>query len=215
MPIVTAIEEQKENKNRVSIFLDGEFFKGVSQEVILKLNLFKGKKINQNELSEILEIEEFEHAKSLTLKYLSYKPRTNFEITKYLKKKNIEGEVIKKVIEEIKNLGLINDDEYARQYALELIRKGKAGFNVIITKLIKRGIKAEKAKTLLNNLFKEGEELKMAFNLAEKKFKTIKHKEKQKIIKSINDFLIRKGFNFEIVNKVIRKLWKDYDESDS
>jgi len=215
MTIITAIEEQKKNKNRVSIFLDGEFFKGVSQEVILKLNLFKGKKINQNELSEILEIEEFEHAKSLTLKYLSYKPRTSFEITKYLKKKNTEGEVIKKIIKEIENLGLINDDEYARQYASELIRKGKAGYNVIVTKLIKRGISVGKAKNLLNNLFKEGEELKTAFNLAEKKFKTIKHKEKQKIIKSINDFLIRKGFNFEIVNKVIRKLWRDYDESDS
>ena len=215
MPTITAIEEQKKNKNRFSIFIDGEFFKGVMQDVIFKLNLFKGKEVNQNELAKILESEEFEYAKSLALKYLSIRQRTSFEIQKYLKKKNIEEATTKKVIQAMKTLGLINDEEYSKQYALELIKKGKAGYKLILNKLRNRGIKTENARDTLKELLNEDEELQIALNLAKKKLKLIAHKEKQKKQKSINDCLIRKGFNFHIVNTVMNKLFKAHNDSDS
>ncbi len=215
MYTITAIEEQKKNKRRYSIFINGDFFIGVNQDVLAKLNLFKGKQVDKKELTTIIQSEEYNKAKFLVLRYLTLRPRTRFELNRYLKNKGFDQTLINKTLKTVDDMGLINDDDYAQRYALELIKKGKDGYGSILNKLFKRGIKAEKAKTILNDLIKEDEEFQTAIKLANKKLKSIKHKEKSVKIRSINSYLIRKGFSFDIVNKVIRKLFKDNYDSES
>jgi hypothetical protein len=51
---ITAIEVQKKRPSRRSIFIEGEFFRGVAQEVVAKLKLKEGQEVNQEELGRII-----------------------------------------------------------------------------------------------------------------------------------------------------------------
>jgi len=61
---ITEIQVQKKHPSRRSIFLDGKFFCGVSDEVAVKFHLKRGMEIDDDELKELLYEEEFSKAKS-------------------------------------------------------------------------------------------------------------------------------------------------------
>ena len=66
MSQITKIEKQSKNKDRVNIFLDGEFCLGCSVELMVKFNLKENKEISEHELEQLV----FENEKSLALKKL-------------------------------------------------------------------------------------------------------------------------------------------------
>ena len=47
---ITKIEIQKKNKNRVNLYLDEEFYCGLSLETIMKNHLKEGFEINENQI---------------------------------------------------------------------------------------------------------------------------------------------------------------------
>ena len=212
MPTITKIEAQKKNKSRSSIFIDGEFYKGVDNQVVVKLGLRKGKEVNENELKEMIDEEELSRAKNYVLRYLSYKPRTERELVLYLKRKEFSQLISDRVLERIKDLGFIDDISYARQYTQELINKGQDGTSKILNKLIKRGINPELAKNMIEELTTEDNEFQRALTLAEKKLPSYKKYEFLIQKKKINDFLIRKGFRFDAVNQALQEVFKNQSD---
>ena len=71
MAIITKIESQKKNNDRVNIYVDGEFFMAVFTELIYTFNLKKGMEIDQNNLTYILKEEMYIKAKNKALNILS------------------------------------------------------------------------------------------------------------------------------------------------
>ena len=45
MPIITKIEAQKKNEDRVNIYLNEQFFMGIYKEIVFTLGLKKGMEI--------------------------------------------------------------------------------------------------------------------------------------------------------------------------
>ena len=83
----------------------------------------------------------------------------------------------------IKELGYINDYEYALLYA----KNSKYGEKRIEFELLKRGVSKSQIKEVLLNINKDsGDKLQKAM-------KKVKHKEENKIIQ----YLIRQGFELE------------------
>ena len=66
MKKITKIERQKRRKNRVSIFLDNTFFCGISENLMIKLDLFEGKEIDEEEISRLIKEKEFSEAREKT-----------------------------------------------------------------------------------------------------------------------------------------------------
>ncbi|GAI61233.1 unnamed protein product, partial [marine sediment metagenome] len=62
MKKITKIERQKKRQNRVSIFLDDIFFCGISQDLLLKLNLFEGKEVDEEMMGKLIEEKEITDA---------------------------------------------------------------------------------------------------------------------------------------------------------
>ena len=59
MPKVTDITFQTKNKSRCNIFVDGEFFSGVSLETVLKFRIKKGDEYNSEELKNLIRTTPF------------------------------------------------------------------------------------------------------------------------------------------------------------
>lgn len=132
-------------------------------------------------------IEEFDKLKTKVLKYILFKKRTEQEIRQ--KFKPDEGEMLDDVIEELKQIGYINDLNYIERAVNEYINLKNMSIKEIEYKLISKGIKKENIE---NYIYENREklldyEIKSATNIINKKIYSLEKKE-------ILNYLRKKGY---------------------
>lgn len=202
---ITKIEQQKNNQDRWSVFIDEEFAFGVSTEEIFIFKLTVGKEISREELENLLKEKDYSKAKDIALKFLSYKARSEKEVRDKLVSKEVESMTIDRVIEFLKRYDYINDEKFANSYVRERIRLKLEGRKKLVYDLRQKGIKQEIIDHVLDNT--DIDEIDQAIKLLEKKVhdKTeLDIKEKQRIYQ----FLLRKGFSYDIIKKVFDLYFK-------
>lgn len=84
-------------------------------------------------------IEEFDKLKTKVLKYILYKKRTEQEVRQKFKPDS--GELLDDVIEELKELGYIDDEKYIEKLVREYMNLKNLSIKEIEYKLISKGIK--------------------------------------------------------------------------
>ncbi|TBW74191.1 recombination regulator RecX, partial [Staphylococcus capitis] len=89
MPKITKIEVQKNNKERFNLFLDEAFEMGIDIDTLVKFNLKKNQMIDAAEMEKIQKYEHYRLGVNMAIQYLSYKKRTEKEVSDYLKKNDI------------------------------------------------------------------------------------------------------------------------------
>lgn len=83
---ITSITAQK-RPGRFNVFLDGNYAFSVSEEVLVKFQLSKGKELDSADLEEIFKADDLSKALNKALDYLSYSLRTEKETRQKLAKK--------------------------------------------------------------------------------------------------------------------------------
>ena len=95
------ISRIKKNNNKYTIILSDNSSLSFYSDTLIKYNLLKPREINDKELEEIINYNNFIDAYNKALKYISFKVRTKKEIKDKLRdySKNIVVDVIKKLDE--------------------------------------------------------------------------------------------------------------------
>lgn len=214
--IVSKIEIQKRNKDRVNIFVNDEFAFACSAELVYYHGLKKGVELDKNKIEDVVEADNYIKAKNAALKILERSYKTENEILKKLLEKKYNEKTIARVMAFLKEYSFVDDERYAKLYIKEKsksIGKGKIKYA-----LINKGIDEELIENNLNNISSDYEE-QVAFKLAEKKFNILIKSEKNsmKLKRKLCDYLIRNGYNYDIANRIINKIVvvEEYEEKQS
>lgn len=201
--IVTAIEQQKHQKERYSVFIDGEFAFGLIMQDILYFKLKEGQEISETTYHFIMENLVYIKAQDTALHYISYKMRTEQEVRKKLLEKEYADEVIERVIEFLKKYNYVNDLNYAQSYVKQSARLKPKGKIALKMELRMRGIKDMIISEVLEEI--QLNELDAAMQLIEKKGGTealSDEKKKRKIV----SFLQRRGYSYDIIKEAMNNM---------
>ncbi|HID0817958.1 recombination regulator RecX [Clostridium botulinum] len=203
--IITKIEVQKRNKDRVNVYIDEEFNFACSSELIYYHNLKKGKVIDQNSLNDIIKEDNYIKAKGYALKYIEKSLKTESQVKEKLYLKEYDEDTVNKVIRFLKDYNFIDDDKYCDMYIREKLNI--YGRNKIKYTLLNKGVKENIVIEKINNINEEKEK-KVAYKLAEKKYKImiLREKDKFKIYKKIWSYIISRGYNSNIAEWIINEL---------
>lgn len=201
---ITKIEKQKKNNKRYNLYIDGEFLCGIYDDTILKFGIASGDELTEKEINDIRNFDEYMYGKKAAFDYLSYRIRSISEIRKKLKTKKLTDENIDRVITHLTELGLVNDEDFARQLVSEKIKNKPAGRRSLEQKLYEKGISKDVSESVLNSILTDESEKELALKLYEKLKPKLKGLEKQEKKKKIYETLARKGFNYDIINEIIR-----------
>lgn len=144
-------------------------------------------------------IEEFDKEKTKVLKYILYKKRTEQEVRNKFEK-SIEQNLLEDIIEYLKDTNYINDKEYIEKTINNFIALKNLSIKEIKYKLITKGIKKEDIEDYIyeNNEELENYEIKSAENIIYKKQSLME-------IEEIKQFLLKKGYKLENINKAIKE----------
>ena len=209
---VTAITQQKKDETRYNIFIDGTYAFALPMQDILYFKLKEGKEVSEETVEYIQNSLIYIKAQDTALHYIGYKMRTVKEIRMKLSEKEFSEEVIEKVIAFLEKYGYADDREYCRKYIREKLRmKPKSGYALKI-ELRQRGISAR----IIDEVMAETEmdEAGDAFRWLERKSRGQWPPADEKQKKKLYDFLLRKGYSYDIIGEAFRQMNEAYGGED-
>lgn len=195
---VTAIEQQKNNKKRYNLYLNHEFYCGLTEESIVFHRIEVGRTFSQEKLNEILDSIETQFAFDKSLNLLARGMKTVYQMKNYLESKGFAPVVIENVITKLQKYNYIDDSAYIKTY-ISLNKKTKGEFR-IKHELMLKGV----SKDLIDEfvVFDDKQEIfENALMLAKKIVKD--NFIDQKMLTKVNRHLLSRGFGFSVVNEVI------------
>ena len=142
MAIITKIEAQKKNTDRVNIYINDEFFMSVFTELVYTFNLKKGMEINKENLKTLLDDDMYIKAKNKALNILSKADQSEKKIKEKLSSE-FEEHTIEKVLDFLRNNKFIDDKLLAQKIVNTNINLNKCGKNKIKQNLYNKGIDSE------------------------------------------------------------------------
>ncbi len=207
---ITQIIIQKKRKNRCSIYLDDEFGFGLHQDVLFQFGLKKGDSLTEDQIEEILYSEEKKKAKERALNFLSYRDRSEKEMRTKLKQVGFEEKIIDLVVDDLKKPKLIDDEKFALTFAKSKLATRPMGEYLLKQELVQKGINREIIEQTVGHIYEKKSPLKIALELAHKRKKLVANLDEIKAKKRVSDFLLRRGFNWDVVSQVIEQ-WEKID----
>ena len=148
-----------------------------------------------------------EEAYQKALNLLDYAPQTEKNIFIKLTKKGYSKNIIKKVIKKLQENNLINDLEYAKIYADNLIKIKHTGPIKIIFKLKSKGIDNEQAIIITkDSVSANGGESEILKKYIKKNIQSIKKLLEKNQIEKIKLKLYNSGFSVSVINKITKNL---------
>jgi len=200
---ITALKVQKNNSNRVNVYLDGEFSFGLY--LINARNLSIGMELPEEFVQKLLEIDQIEDGFQKCLRYISYKPRTKFEINKKLKEKNFSADQIDVITSMLLDKGYIDDFQYAKNWIENRAILKPRSNKLIAWELRNKKISDEIINQLTTEMVSEEELINLA---AEKYARRLSGYEKDIFFRKLTGYLIRRGFSYSNVTSVVQSTWK-------
>ena len=205
MGTITAINSQRRNPNRYSIFIEGKFVLGIDKKTVEDMDLKVGKLIDEKDLKKITSQEELNKGQAYALMLLGYRERSLREIRMRMRQKGYEEKLIEKVMKYLKDRNLINDKRFTRLWAESRIKKGYGSWR-IQSELEQKGVNREMADEILKDLYSGIDEVQVALDLVKKKRWLLK--EPQRLTEHVSNLLRRRGFSFEVISNVVEKIHK-------
>lgn len=187
----------------MSVYLDGEYAFGLAKIVAAWLKV--GQEISKENIEELKAKDKEEIALQKAVKFLSYRPRSEDEVRKNLKKHKFQEGIIEKVIDRMRRGGLVNDVNFAELWVENRSEFRPRGSRLLRVELRKKGIPDD----VIENATKDLTEDELAFRAASKQARKYKKLEWQEFRKKMNGFLARRGFDYGIISNVIPNVWEE------
>lgn len=214
MSKITSVESQKKNPHRFNIFLDGQFAFGADEDLIVDHRLVVGKEINQEQLEKLLWEASVGKLMEKVMALVDRRMRTEKEVRDYLRnlsfkrkvkdQEEISNQAVELIIEKLIQKRLLNDKEFAKAW-IEA-RGQKKGVKMLKNELYKKGISKEVIDEITST---EGLELRQDSGAEQLLIKRIPRWKGLPLVeqkRKATDFLLRRGFEYEVVKEIVEKL---------
>lgn len=202
---ITRIEPQQRRPGRRNVYVDGEFLIGLSVETVLRLGLRTGDELSSEAVRTIVAAEELAGAKSAALRLLSVRPRTEREIRDRLRVKEYPDAVIARVVDDLRQSRLLDDEEFARMFIRDAIALRPVGRLPLRRKLLLLGVAKETVDRTLDEAFAGVDQTEVALGIARAYIrKCPKGLEPAKLRSRVGSFLARRGYPWEVIQQVVR-----------
>lgn len=205
MGVITALEIQKRNKKRVSVFIDEEYAFSVSLDEGAKLR--KGQVVSDAEIAALTNEAAITVATDSAARLLAVRPRSAYEIRQNLAKKEIAPAVIDAALERLTAFGYIDDRAFADLWVRDRLTYKPTSPRALRFELRQKGI----ANNIIDEVLGDLDAEDSAYRAAQAQERRLRGTERREFQSKMGAFLQRRGFTYEVVRTVIRRLMQELE----
>ncbi|MBP3887448.1 MAG: RecX family transcriptional regulator [Cellulosilyticum sp.] len=215
MKKITKISMQQ-NGERYNVFLDEEFFCGITEDTLVKLNLKKGMEVDEGALEAIIK----EESKNKCFNYAVFLlgKRNYFEkaLVDKLTQKEYDEEAIAFTIEKLYSYGYINQERLTEAFVRDKKRFSKKGPRYIANALRAKGVDGDMIRQALEENYDADEELENCKSLLWKKLDYYKRKTEDTytLRGKLYTFLAQRGYGSDVIKRAIEAVLLESDSEE-
>jgi regulatory protein len=235
--IITALQADPSDPDKVHVFIDGRHAMAVALDVAAAEKLSVGQPCPPDRLERLHQAEELQRVYESAMRFLSYRPRSVREVEMRLRKKAYGPEQIATVVDRLRKRGYLDDLEFARFWVSNRQSFSPRGPRLLRSELRQKGVSQDVVDAVLQEqseaqaeAVQEAEEvaaawgqtasdeptpgtdLANALTLATKKWRIYGTLDPQTARRRLTGFLMRRGYNYDIADTVLRRLQKPEDD---
>ncbi|KAB2904598.1 MAG: RecX family transcriptional regulator [Anaerolineae bacterium] len=197
---ITALEVQKRDRERVNVYIDGQFAFGL--DALEASALKTGQTLTPQEIAALKAKDAAATAYKQALGFLSYRIRSSSELRDYLRRKRYDDTLIEEVIGRLTELNYLNDLEFARTWVRNREEFHPRGASALRYELRQKGISSE----IIDEALAEFDPFESAYHAAQKKARSLRGKSREALRQQIGGNLMRRGYDYTTVNSVLERL---------
>jgi len=194
---ITKIEAQLKTQGRYSVYVDEVFAFGISELGLINNGLRVGGEYTKQELETLKEEAKTDKIYNQTLGLIARRPRSQWEIEDYFRRKDVEPTVSQGIIDILLEKKFIDDLDFARRWVesrrlLKSISRRKLEFEL-------------RTKRVDNSLIKQvldednTDELEVITAEINKKRRQTRYQDDSKLMA----YLARQGYSYETIKKAL------------
>lgn len=196
--LIISINKYKGNTYEISFNEREKVY--LNNEIILQYGLKSNTKISAERLNEVIHADTIRKAKERALYLLDYKDYSYIQLYEKLEV-NYPQDICLEVLSKLVELGIINDNRYAKNLAERLILGKKYGSYRAIRELKLKGIDDDLAKDVVS--YYEDTELERLEELINSKYSRYLNTGNEKDINKVKNALVRLGYSYDLINQVL------------
>lgn len=193
---ITAIEPRR--KGLSALYIDGELAMKLDTEVLIAQRFDVGREITDEELRECLIASELKRCKDKAMWLISFRDHSRRELVDKLRRDYSE-DCCEQTADRMVELGLIDDERFARRYSADLINLKHLSYRGVRQKLAEKGISRELIDEVTGEL--EIDEEQQIRTIIDKKYSRVMNDEKGR--RRAYNALMRLGFSYRDIKSVM------------
>lgn len=197
---ISKIEPQKKNKNRSTIFIDGKFAFGLSNEIVVKFGLTSGDELDNDLIKNVLLEQEKQKIRGRALRFLHYRKRSVQELTDRLLRIGFDRSLVEGVVKELVADNTLDDRDFAESFIADHTKLKPKGNIFLRRELDKMGV----SKELVDRLVRSRDERHVIEDFMDKKlarFKLSDPKDRRAVLRR----LLARGFTPGVVYDAVNE----------
>lgn len=144
----------------------------------------------------------------VSLRLLTATPKSVKALRDKLTEKGFPDEIVQKTLQKLEGNGLISDRAFAQGIVTRLTQGRPSGARMIGFELKRKGVPAKMREEILEGLNPD-EERERAREIAQVKWERFAKLDGDKRKRRVYDFLLRRGFDYQLVRDVVEQLERD------
>ena len=196
---ITALRFQKHNKDRVNVYLDGHFAFGLAAVEAARLHV--GETLTDEEIVELKMKDAVERAHERALNYLSYRPRSEAEVRRNLRDKDVESAVIDAVIGRLTRSGLLDDREFARYWVDNRAQFNPRGLRGLQHELRQKGV----SRDVIDDALASFDVDAAARKVAEEGARRLSQAAPRDFRRKLQAYMARRGFSYAVIKPLVQE----------
>ncbi len=201
---ITSIDVQERNRRRVNVQLDGAFAFAVSLEVATRANLRRDMWLSDDAVARLLADDQVQKTYDSVLSFLSYRPRSEEEVRRYLKRRQAPPDLADRIIDRLKQSGLLDDEAFARFWVENRETFSPRSDRALRAELRSKGIDDG---TIAASL--PGDDGAAAFEAAMKRAPRLVGAGRDAFRRKMFGFLQRRGFSYDVARETVDRVWRE------
>ena len=206
---ITRLAFQKHAADRVNVYLDGQYAFALPALDAARLRV--GEYLDDDAIAQLRAQDERQKAYDRALRYLSFRPRSQAEVRRNLLAAGLEAELVEATLARLVSQGYLDDAEFARFWVENRQQFRPKGSQALRGELRQRGVAAETVKAALADLDPEASAYEAGQPRAVR-LAALAQTDPAAFRRKLGDFLLRRGFGYEVVKPTVARLLQEMQD---
>lgn len=202
---ITGLHTGKRREKRVNVYLDDKFAFSLQADVAVKEDLQVGQELTANQLEALAASDRMQRCHNAATRYLSYRPRSESEIRQRLQQRGFDGDGIEAALTRLKEQGLVDDAAFAQFWTDNRETFSPRSQWLTRLELKRKGVAVETIDDVVDAV-DDGDS---AYRAALSKVRQLPLSDYQSFRRRLGEYLKRRGFNYEVINHTLERVWQE------